>query len=85
MTKSKTTKIPNLKLNSRNLLNYVIYSKEKHPNAPCFVPKCPNSDLVGYLRNLEILEEYKLIKVSRSANHYTSWIVSTSLTKEDLQ
>lgn len=85
MIKPTVSKIPNLKLNSRNLLTYIVYAKEKHPHAPCFIPKCPNNDLVNYLRALEILEEHHLIKVNRSTDFYTNWIVSTSLTKEDLQ
>lgn len=85
MTESKTMKIPNLKLNARNLLTYIVHFKEKHPNSPCFIPKCPNNDLANYLRAVEILEEHKLIRVNRNSDPYTNWVATALITRENFQ
>jgi len=85
MTKSKTAKILKLKLNARNLLTYIIHFKERYPNSPCFIPRCPNKNLASHLRAVEILEKHKLIRVSRESNPYTNWVATALITRENFQ
>lgn len=78
LTQEQTT-IPTLTINQRNLYLYFLNHKKKYKNAPCFVPRCPaqNSRIEMYINALTKLEMYGLIRVDRSADHYTGWIMQS--------
>ena len=66
-----------LTINQRNLYLYYLNHKKKYKNAPCFVPRSPAQKTVDwYLNALKKLEQYGLIRVDRSSNHYTGWIMN---------
>jgi hypothetical protein len=69
--------IPALSINQRNLYAYYLNHKKKYGNTLCFVPKLPaqSSRLEQYLQALVRLEEYGLIRVDRSSDNYTAWIM----------
>ncbi len=69
--------IPALSINQRNLYLYYLNHKRKHPNAPCFVPKIPvqGNRMSDYLKMIERLEELQLIRVDRTSDNYTRWII----------
>lgn len=69
--------IPALSINQRNLYLYYLNHKRKHPNAPCFVPKIPvqGNRMSDYLKMIERLEELQLIRVDRTSDNYTGWII----------
>lgn len=66
-----------LSINQRNLYMYFLNHKKKYPNTPCYVPRCPNtrSRIDSYLNALIKLEQYGLIRVDRSSDNYTGWII----------
>lgn len=57
---------------------YFLSHRKKHGKLPCFVPRCPeqHSVLDRYLVALTRLEEFGLIRVDRSAENYTGWIIT---------
>lgn len=69
--------IPALSINQRNLYLYYLNHKRKHPNAPCFVPKISvqGNRMSDYLKMIERLEELQLIRVDRTSDNYTGWII----------
>jgi hypothetical protein len=71
------TALPALTINQRNLYTYFLNHKKKYGNTPCFVPKLPaqSSRLDQYLQALIKLEQYGLIRVDRSSDNYTGWIM----------
>jgi len=66
-----------LTINQRNLYSYFLNHRKKYKNTPCYVPKCPvqKSELNQYLNALIKLEQYGLIRVDRSVDNYTGWIM----------
>lgn len=73
-----TATLPALSINQRNLYTYFLNHRKKYKNAPCFVPKLPaqSSRLEQYLQALIKLEMYGLIRVDRSGDNYTAWIMT---------
>jgi hypothetical protein len=71
------TAVPALSINQRNLYAYFLNHKKKYGNTPCFVPRLPSqaSRLEQYLQALVRLEEYGLIRVDRSVDNYTGWMM----------
>jgi hypothetical protein len=69
--------MPALSINQRNLYTYFLNHRKKHGNTPCFVPKLPaqSSRLEQYLQALVKLEQYGLIRVDRTSDNYTGWIM----------
>lgn len=69
--------VPALSINQRNLYLYYLNHKRKHPNAACFVPKIPvqGNRMSDYLKTIERLEEMQLIRVDRTSDNYTGWII----------
>lgn len=67
-----------LSIKQRNIYMYFLNHRKKHGKTPCFVPRCPeqNSEIRHYLTALVRLEEYGLIRVDRSAENYTGWIIT---------
>jgi hypothetical protein len=72
------TTIRGLSINQRNLYTYFLNHRKKYKHTPCFVPKLPSqsSRLDQYLQALIKLEMYGLIRVDRSTENYTGWIMS---------
>ena len=72
------TTIRGLSINQRNLYTYFLNHRKKNKHTPCFVPKLPSrsSRLDQYLQALIKLEMYGLIRVDRSTENYTGWIMS---------
>ena len=70
--------LPALTINQRNLYTYFLSHRKKHGKAPCFVPRCTTqvSRLDQYLQALVKLEMYGLIRVDRSSENYTGWIIT---------
>lgn len=66
-----------LRTNQRNIWTYYLHHRKKYPAAPCFVPKSPlsSSQFEVWMRALDALEEKNLIRIDRSAAHYTGWIM----------
>lgn len=66
-----------LRANQRNLYLYYVNHRNKHPHSVCYVPKMPmqSSRLDSYIRAIAALEEKGLIRVDRSAQNYTGWIM----------
>ena len=66
-----------LRINQRNIYSYFLHHREKYGNTPCFVPRCPsqNSRVEQYIKAVERLEEYGLIRIDKSGGHYTAWIM----------
>jgi hypothetical protein len=66
-----------LSINQRNLYLYYLNHRKKHKNVPCFVPKIPvqGNRMADYMRTIESLEEKQLIRVDRSSDNYTGWII----------
>jgi hypothetical protein len=77
MSTQLQNQMPALTINQRNLYNYYLVHKKKHGLNPCFVPRInmQATRLEQYLKALEKLEQYKLISVDRTTNHYTGWII----------
>ncbi len=75
-----------LSINQRNLYMYFLNHLKKYKNTPCYVPKCPRqtSMLDQYLNALVKLEQYGLIRVDRSSDCYTSWIMLPPKSTEEL-
>lgn len=61
----------------RNLYLYYLNHKKKNKHAVCFVPKLfmQSTRMPDYLRAIQVLEEKNLIKVDRTADNYTAWII----------
>jgi hypothetical protein len=72
------TATPALTINQRNLYVYFLNHRKKHGKTPCFVPRipCQNSRIDQYLTALVKLEQYGLIRVDRSTDNYTGWIMT---------
>lgn len=66
-----------LTINQRNLYTYFLNHRKKYKNTPCYVPRCSTqvSRLDQYLGALIKLELYGLIRVDRSSDNYTGWIM----------
>ena len=69
--------IPALSINQRNLYLYYLTHKKNHPNSPCFVPRMSvqGNRMADYLKTIERLEELQLIRVDRTSDNYTGWII----------
>lgn len=72
------TATPALTINQRNLYSYFLNHRKKHGKTPCFVPRNPSqrSRIDQYLTALIKLEQYGLIRVDRSTDNYTGWIMT---------
>jgi len=72
-----TATLPALTINQRNLYTYFLNHRKKYGNTPCFVPRCSTqvSRLDQYLQALVKLEMYGLIRVDRTSENYTGWII----------
>ena len=72
-----------LSLHQRNLYQYYLNHKRKHPHLPCFVPRTPmqSSKKDQYLKAAESLENKGLIRIDRRAPNYTAWIILDPLPK----
>jgi len=66
-----------LSINQRNLYLYYLNHKKKHKNVPCFVPKIPvqGNGMADYMRAIQALEKKNLIRVDRTSDNYTGWII----------
>ena len=60
----------------RTFLNHVRYTLDRYPNAPCFVPKCPDHTIATYLNMIKGLEESGYIIVNRTGETYLQWTVT---------
>jgi hypothetical protein len=69
--------LPALTINQRNLYTYFLNHRKKYGNTPCFVPRCSTqvSRLDQYLQALVKLEMYSLVRVDRTSENYTGWII----------
>jgi hypothetical protein len=72
-----TATLPALTINQRNLYTYFLNHRKKHGNTPCFVPRCSTqvSRLDQYLQALVKLEMYGLVRIDRTSENYTGWII----------
>jgi hypothetical protein len=77
MSTQVQNEVPALSINQRNLYLYYLNHKRKHPRAPCFVPKVSVQEncMADYLKILEHLEKMNLIRVDRTSDNYTGWII----------
>ena len=77
MTLTATAPI-GLSINQRNIYMYFLNHRKKYPNTACYVPRCPgqNSRLEQWLNALIKLEHYGLIRVDRTSDNYTGWIIT---------
>lgn len=68
-----------LSITERNIYFYFKNHMEKKSHAPCFVPRCTlkNNRMHDYLGALDRLESKQLIKVDRSSDNYTEWIITS--------
>jgi hypothetical protein len=68
-----------LRINHRNLYNYVLNHHRRSPDAICYIPPSPlkRNRLDEYFKVIEKLESLGLIIVDRSeVEEYTKWIVT---------
>jgi peptidase E len=68
-----------LRINHRNLYNYVLNHHRKSPNTICFIPPSTlkRNRLDEYLKVIEKLESLGLIVVDRErSKEYTEWVVT---------
>jgi len=74
--------IPSLSINQRNLYLYYLNHRKKHKNSPCFVPKVlvQGNRMTDYIKTLGKLEEMNLIRIDRTADNYTGWIILDPIT-----
>lgn len=77
MTTEVLPQVRGLTINQRNLYLYFLAHKKKHKNTPCYVPRCSTqvSRLDQYLNALVKLEQYGLMRVDRTSDNYTGWIM----------
>lgn len=59
----------------RNLLRYIIQFKDRNPDEPCYIPQHINSQTKDYLRAIHYLEDKEYIAVTKTSNHYRTWVV----------
>lgn len=69
--------VPGLSINQRNLYLYYLNHRKKHPHTPCYVPKnmAQGNGKVDYFKAIEKLEKLRLVRVDRTAENYTGWIL----------
>ena len=67
----------------RNLIRYVKYHQKNYPHVPCFLPR-QSSSLPRFMKQLETMENRKLIKVNRIGQSYLRWEVTLSRSFGDL-
>ena len=70
-----------LRINHRNLYNYVLNHHRKSPNTLCFIPSSPlkRHRIDEYLEVIKKLENLGLIVVDRKGSkEYTEWRVTLS-------
>lgn len=60
----------------RNLLNYVLQHRKRHPDQPCLVPQRTCSQTQDYLRAIHHLEDIGCLTVQQPTPHYRTWILT---------
>jgi len=74
--------VPSLSINQRNLYLYYLNHKKKHKDIPCFVPKISvkGNGVNDYIKLIGTLEELNLVRIDRTAENYTGWVLLDPIT-----